>query len=210
MLAGMLSSLAQRLKDPDRTILHRALRVAIVLPILFWVGVHVLHDPQFALVAAFGSFAALGMADFTGPSASRLLAHLVLALFGTVLVVLGTLLASELWPAVIAMLVIGVVAQFVMALGGQFALGNNAGILAFVVAVMVPATAADVGSRVAGWLTAMACSALVATFLWPRHERRDLYQRLADACDALAAIVGAVVEGGDAVSKIESAKAAVD
>ena len=43
-----------RPQDPDHTILHRALRIAIVLPVLLWVGLHVLHDAQFALVAAFG------------------------------------------------------------------------------------------------------------------------------------------------------------
>ena len=75
----MLSWLRQRLHDPDRSIFHRALRVAIVLPLLFAFGLHVLHDPQFALVAAFGSFSALGMADFMGPRRSRLVAHLGLA-----------------------------------------------------------------------------------------------------------------------------------
>ena len=90
------------------------------------------------------------------------------------------------------MLAIGIAAQFVMALGGQFALGNNAGVLAFVVAVMVPAGDDAIGSRVAGWLVAMACSALVATFMWPRHERRDLYLRLAEACRALGAIAARV------------------
>ena len=54
--------------DPDRAIFHRAVRVALVLPPLLWLGLHVLHDPQFALVASFGSFAALAMADFMGPA----------------------------------------------------------------------------------------------------------------------------------------------
>ena len=193
----MLSSLRQRLHDPDRSILHRALRVAIVLPLLFAFGLHVLHDPQFALIAAFGSFSALAMADFMGPRRSRLVAHSGLPLIGTVLVVAGTALSNTLWPAVIAMLAVGVTLQFAMALGGQFALGNNAAILAFVVAVMVPAGADAIGSRVAGWITAMVCSALVATFLWPRHERRDLYQRIAEACRALAAVARAVAEGVD-------------
>ena len=206
----MLSSLGQRLHDPDRTIFHRALRVAIVLPLLFAFGLLVLHDPQFALIAAFGSFAALGMADFMGPRRSRLIAHLMLGLVGTVLVIAGTALSNTLWPAVIAMLAIGVTLQFVMALGGQFALGNNAAILAFVVAVMVPAGDAAIGSRVAGWITAMVCSALVATFLWPRHERRDLYQRVADACRSLAAVARGIADGVDPDMHIAAGKEAID
>jgi len=202
--------LVPRPQDPDHTILHRALRVALVLPVLLWLGLHVLHDPQFALVAAFGSFAALGMADFTGPARSRLLAHLVLAVCGAALVVLGTALCNTLWPAVVAMFAIGVVAQFVMALGGQYALGNNAGVLAFVVAVMVPASDDAIASRVAGWLTAMACSALVATLLWPRHERRDLYGRIAEACRALGAIARTAAAGGDATAHVDAAHAALE
>ena len=84
--------------DPDRTVLHRAIRVAIVLPMLLWVGLHVLHDTQFALVAAFGSFAALAMADFMGPPRSRLVSHAVLAVAGAALVVLGTALSQSMWP----------------------------------------------------------------------------------------------------------------
>ncbi|MCC6193989.1 MAG: FUSC family protein [Burkholderiales bacterium] len=198
-----------QLRDPDRTILHRALRVAIVLPPLLWFGLHVLHDTQFALVAAFGSFAALGMADFTGPRRSRLVAYLVLAAFGTAFVAIGTALSNTLWPAVAAMLAAGTAVQFAMALGGQAALGNNAGILAFVVAVMVPAPDGAIASRIAGWLVALACSALVASLLWPRHERRELYGRLADACAALAAVTHAAASAQDAAGKLDAANAAI-
>ena len=197
------------ISDPDRTVLHRAIRVAIVLPILLWAGLHALHDMQFALVAAFGSFAALAMADFMGPSRSRLVSHAVLAVAGAVFVVLGTALSNTLCPAVIAMLVVGVGAQFVMALGGQFALGNNAAVLAFVVAVMVPAGPEAIASRVAGWIVAMACAALAASVLWPRHERRDLYASAAAACSAVAALVTKVADGADMSRELADMQAAV-
>jgi uncharacterized membrane protein YccC len=195
--------------DPDRTVLHRAIRAALVLPLLLWVGLHVLHDMQFALVASFGSFAAIAMADFTGPPRSRLLSYLVLAAAGGVLVVAGTALSGTLWPAVIVMLVVGVGAQFLMALGGQFALGNNAGVLAFVVAVMVPAPADAIPSRVAGWLVALACSAAVSSVLWPRHERRDLYASVAAACRALSALASKAAAGGGAAAELAAMQAAV-
>jgi uncharacterized membrane protein YccC len=201
--------LAGLVRDPDRTVLHRAIRAALVLPALLWVGLHVLHDMQFALVASFGSFAAIGMADFTGPRRSRLLSHLVLAMAGAVLVAAGTALSGTLWPAVIVMLVVGVGAQFLMALGGQFALGNNAGVLAFVVAVMVPAGNEAIASRVAGWLVALACSAAVSSLLWPRHERRDLYASVAAACRALSAVAGKAAAGGNAEAELAAMQAAV-
>jgi uncharacterized membrane protein YccC len=195
--------------DPDRTVLHRAVRVAIVLPVLLWIGLRVLHDTQFALVAAFGAFAALAMADFMGPPRSRLVSHLVLAAAGAVFVALGTALSDTLWAAVIAMLVVVVSAQFVMALGGQFALGNNAAVLAFVVGVMVPAGTEAIASRVAGWLVAMACAALAASVLWPRHERRDLYASVAGACTAIARVVRKMAEGGDPATDVAAVHAAV-
>ena len=196
--------------DPDRTVLHRSIRVAIVLPVLLWVGLHVLHDMQFALVASFGSFAALAMADFMGPPRSRLVSHAVLAMAGAALVVLGTALSYTLWPAVIAMLCVGVAAQFLMALGGQFALGNNAAVLAFVVAVMVPAGPEAIASRVAGWIVAMACAALAASLLWPRHERRDLYASVAAACTAIAALVSKVAGGAETSRELAEMQAAVE
>jgi len=204
-----LPNLAAMVTDPDRTVLHRAIRVAMVLPVLLWVGLHALHDMQFALVASFGSFAALAMADFMGPPRSRLVSHAVLAVAGAALVVLGTALSHTLWPAVVAMLVVGVIAQFAMALGGQFALGNNAAVLAFVVAVMVPAGPDAIGSRVAGWIVAMACAALAASVSWPRHERRDLYASAAAACAAIAALVRKVAAGADSARELADMQAAV-
>lgn len=205
----LVAALAARLHDPDRTILHRALRVALVTPLVFALGMLVLRDGQFALVACFGSFAALAMADFTGPRASRLRAYLALGVLGLVLVALGTLLSQALWPAVIAMLAVGFFFQFLMVMGGQFALGNNAVILAFVVAVMVPADPSAVPSRLAGWAVALVASALAATFMWPRHERRDLHQAVAAATRALADAVSAVAQGTDPAPALTATDAAI-
>jgi uncharacterized membrane protein YccC len=206
----MLDALRARIHDPDRAALHRALRVAIVLPSMLALGVLVLQDREFALLAAFGSFSALAMADFMGPTTSRLAAYFGLAVAGSLLVALGTLLSGTLWPAVVAMLAIGVALQFTGALGGQFALGNNAGILAFVVAVMVPADAATIPSRVAGWIAAMACAALATSLLWPRHQRRDLYERIVEASRGLAAVGRDVAAGAPATAALAQARVALD
>jgi uncharacterized membrane protein YccC len=196
--------------DPDRTVLHRALRVALVMPPLFAVGLHVVGSQQFALLAAFGAFATLAMADFTGPRGSRLAAYLALALVGSGLIVVGTLLSNTLWPAVAAMLAIGAALQFAVALGGQVALGNNAAVLAFVLCVMVPAGGDAIPARLGGWLLACACAALATALLWPRHERRDLYEMLAEAFRALATIARRAASGEPAGSGVADAKAAID
>ncbi len=196
--------------DEQRNGLHQALRVAIVMPIMYALGTLVLQSPPFSLLAGFGAFAALAMADFMGPARSRLAALAALAVMGSVLVAIGTALSGTVWAAFVAMLVIAFVLQFAMALGGQFALGNNAAMLSYVVCAMVPAGADAIVPRVAGWLCAIAASALAATFLWPRNERRDLYLRLADALRPLAAAIRAVAQGHPPGQALHEANAAIE
>jgi len=207
---AMLAVLLELPRDPDRTVLHRALRVALVLPLAFALGLHGLANPQFALFAAFGSFSTLAMADFVGPHRSRFVAYLVLMLLGSVMIVIGTALSNTLWQAVVAMAVIGAALQFSAALGGQFALGNNTAILMFVLAVMVPAGSDAVPGRLGGWIVACACAAMATALLWPRHERRDLYLRLVEAVRALAAIARTAATGDRPGRYVDDAKAAID
>ncbi len=197
------------LHDPDYTVLHRALRVAIVTPLLFAFGMLVLKDGEFSLLAAFGSFSAMAMADFMGPARSRLNAYISLGLTGIVLVGLGTLLSNTLWAATVAMLVIGLGLQFVAALGGQYALGNTAAILAFVVAVMVPAGPEAVVPRLLGWLAAIVGATITTALLWPRHQHRDFYERLAAACRALATTAQALADNGPGQSDFAAAQSAI-
>ena len=196
--------------DEQRNGLHQALRVAIVMPFMYAIGTLVLQSPAFSLLAGFGAFAALAMADFMGPARSRLVALAALAVTGSVLVAIGTALSGTVWAAFVAMLVIAFSLQFAMALGGQFALGNNAAMLSYVVCAMVPAGPDAIVPRVAGWLCAMGASALAATFLWPRNERRDLYLRLADALRPLAVAIRAVAQGHPTGQALHEANAAIE
>jgi uncharacterized membrane protein YccC len=195
--------------DEERSTLHQALRVALVMPALYAFGILVAQSPAFSLLAGFGAFAALAMADFTGPWYSRLPALGVLAVAGAAFIALGTWLSATLWPAFAAMLVIGFLLQFSIALGGQFALGNNAAMLSFVLCAMVPAGPEAIPARIAGWLTAIGVSALAATFMWPRNERRDLYNRVAEALRPLAAAVRAVADSGPSGQALHEANAAI-
>ena len=54
------------INDPDGLLIRRATRVAIVMPILFWVFFILLDQPVMALFASFASFALLAMGDFGG------------------------------------------------------------------------------------------------------------------------------------------------
>jgi hypothetical protein len=132
--------------DPQLASLTSAVRAAVVFPVVFAFASQVIGQPQTALFAAFGCYAMLALADFSGRPAVRLLAYLALAIGGAVLVVLGTLCSRGVWLAAGAMAVTGFVILLAGVINGYFAAGGTAAILAFVLAVSIP-----VPVSVAGW-----------------------------------------------------------
>src|ERR671930_482893 len=84
----------------DRFALTNAARAAIVMPAVFFFADKAIDDADSTLFAAFGSFAILVLADFGGPRRVRLVAYLLLAAAGMVLIALGTLCSQEPWLAV--------------------------------------------------------------------------------------------------------------
>jgi uncharacterized membrane protein YccC len=100
------------------------------------------------------------------------------------------------------MVLVGFAVQFAGVFGGYIAAAQTALLLSFVLAVSVPAPAAAVGPRLAGWLVAGLIATLSGVFLWPRFERLHLRRTAAEACRALARLVraqrrGAGPEGAD-------------
>ncbi len=80
----------------------RAVRAVVVIPSLFAITDQVIGNVQMATFAAFGGFATLVLASFAGTRRDKLVAHLVLALAGSVLLTIGTAVSSS---AVLAALV---------------------------------------------------------------------------------------------------------
>ena len=68
----------------------RAVRTTIVMPGLFALTFRGFGNLQMALFAGFGSFATLVLVSFEGTPRDKLLAHLNLAVAGSVLLVIGT------------------------------------------------------------------------------------------------------------------------
>jgi hypothetical protein len=79
----------------------RALRAAVVVPSLFALTFNVIGDAQMALLAVFGSFATLVMASFGGSWRDKVIAHLGLAVIGSVALTIGTVVSGTAWLAVI-------------------------------------------------------------------------------------------------------------
>jgi uncharacterized membrane protein YccC len=179
--------------DPGYGALRRAGRTAIVMPLLFALGIGVFRNGDLATFSAFGSFAMLLFVDFNGSRWERVQSQLGLAVGGAVLVCLGTLASHPLWLAVVAMAVVAFVVLFVGSVSSVLASSGSAWLLAFILPVTLPGSIESIPARLAGWGLAAAASVVAITFLWPAPRREPLRDGAIGACTALAASLRAEV-----------------
>jgi uncharacterized membrane protein YccC len=192
-----------RARDPNGYALHQAIRVAVVVPSLFAFTFEVIGNAQIATFAAFGGFSLLLFVDFPGNRAGRLTSYLMLSLTGVVLISLGTLASRNSWIAVGGMAVVGFAILFAGAVSVSVAAGARAALLMFILPVSLPATASDIGPRLAGWGIAIAISVPAAMLVWPPSEHNDLRRYAAQTCEAMAEVITSRTAGhgqpGDAM-----------
>src|SRR5215469_11219360 len=79
----------------------RAVRATVVVPSLFAITDKVIGNPQMALYATFGGFATLVIASFGGTRKDKLIAHIGLAITGSLALIIGTLVSGTTWLAVL-------------------------------------------------------------------------------------------------------------
>jgi uncharacterized membrane protein YccC len=180
---------ALRGRDPGGTSLRRALRVAIVVPSMAAFAGTIVGNPAAATFAVFGAFSLLGLADFGGPTLPRARAYAGAAAAGAALVLLGTLASASAWWAVAGTILVAFVVQLLGVFGGYVVAAQIVVLLAFVVAVSLPATPGTAWVRLAGWALAGGISLAAGVLLWPRHARTQVRQRAGDACQALAELL---------------------
>jgi uncharacterized membrane protein YccC len=198
--------------DPRLVALHRAVRAAIVNPAIFAVTLLVIRDLQVATFAVFGCFALLVMADFGGHRPARAVAYVAATVVGAGLVALGTAVSPNAAIGAAVMVVVGFTLAFAGVFGGYLAAAQTALLLAFVLAVSIPAPVTAIPARMAGWLLAGAVSTLAGVFVWPWFERIKLHRRAAEACLAVADVVRALRRSpaDDRLGRVhEDARAAV-
>jgi uncharacterized membrane protein YccC len=197
--------------DPGLTSLKSAARAAIVMPAVFAIADQLIAEPQAALFAAFGSFAMLVLASFTGPTRDRFIAYLSLGVAGAVLVPLGTAFSGNAWLAAGAMAVVGFAILFSGVINGYFSAGGTAAVLVFVLSVSVPAPAAAIPWRLAGWGLAATAGILAVMFLWPPRERATLRADTARVCVILADLADSMCGNRPAEpARLKAAQQAVD
>ncbi|WP_375490738.1 FUSC family protein [uncultured Jatrophihabitans sp.] len=175
-----------RAHDAGLWALRRAARTAIVMPTLFAYGFEVLHNSTLATFAAFGSFALLLLADFSGSLVERLSAVAWLAGSGAVLICLATLVSQTPWLAAVVMTAVGSLVLFAGVISSVLASASTALLVGFVLPVTTPVPITQLPDRLAGWGLASAGALLAVGLLWPAPARSPLRAPAVDACRLLA------------------------
>jgi Fusaric acid resistance protein-like len=174
---------------------RRALRATLVVPGLFAFADQVIGNAQMATFAAFGGFATLVMASFGGTRRDKVVAHLGLALSGTVLIVVGTLVSSSALLACLVTVPVTFVILFAGLIGPNAASGAMAAMLAFVLPAVSAGTASMIPDRLAGWWLASAASTAAVLLLSPRPASGRLSAAGVALANSLADELDAAVAG---------------
>jgi uncharacterized membrane protein YccC len=186
----------------------RAVRATLVVPGLFAFSYKVIGDPQVATFAAFGGFATLVMASFGGRVRDKLIAHLGLALAGSVLLIIGTAVNAVVPLAAAAALVVVFCVLFAGVIGPNAASGGIAALLAFVLPAASPGTLAMIPSRLEGWWMASIIGTIAVLLLSPRSPGAVLRTAAAKCAATLAEELGAAMRGEDLTNARSTAVAA--
>ncbi len=155
----------------------RALRATIVVPGLFALCSQVIGNLQMATFAAFGGFATLVLAGFAGTRRDKAVAHLGLAVVGSILLVIGTAVNGSTALAAVVTVLVALPVLFGGVLGPNAALGGNAALLAYVLPAASAGTIEMIPSRLAGWWLASAAGTLAVLLVSPRSPGDQLRGR---------------------------------
>jgi len=186
----------------------RAVRATIVMPSLFALTFTVIGDLQMATFAAFGSFATLVLASFGGTRRDKAIAHLGLAVVGSVVLTIGTAVHAEAWLAALVTIPVAFAIFFAGVAGPNAASGVTAALLAYVLPVASPGAIADIPSRLAGWWLASVVGTAAVLLLSPRSQGDRLRAAAAALATALASRLEAAGRGEATQAGQDAASAA--
>ncbi len=186
----------------------RALRATLVIPALFALTSEVLGNLQMATFAAFGGFATLVMVGFGGSRRDKLVAHLVMALAGSVLLVIGTAASSTAALAAAVTLPVVFCVLFAGIIGPNVASASTALLLIYVLPAASPGTLEMIPARLAGWWLASVAGTVAVLVLAPRPAGDRLRSAAAASATALADELQAALGGSLTAAHTKAAVAA--
>ena len=182
----------------------RAVRATVVVPSMLALTFEVLHNEQMALFAVFGSFGSLVLTTFGGSRRDKAIAHLGVAVGGSVALIVGTLVSGSAWLAALVSLPVAFGIYFAGVLGPNAAAGVTATLLAYVLPVASVGSAATIPDRLAGWWLGCVVSTLAVLVLSPKSAGDQLRRKAAALASALAQHLQAAVDGTASTADLDT------
>src|SRR2546421_1965492 len=173
----------------------RTLRAVLVIPPLFALTYEGFGNLQMALFAAFGGFASLIMSSFGGTTRDKLVAHLGLAVTGSIGLIIGTAVSGITWLAVVVTIVVTFGIFFAGVAGPNAASGVTGALLPYVLPVATPGGGGTIPDRLAGWWLASVVSTAVVLAIPAPSPGDRLRAAAARSARTLAAHLEASVRG---------------
>jgi uncharacterized membrane protein YccC len=156
----------------------------------------VIGNLQMATFAAFGGFATLVLASFGGTRRDKLLAHIALAVAGSVLLTIGTAVTSSTVLAALVTVPVTFAVFFAGVAGPNAASGVTGALLAYVLPAASPGTIAMIPDRLAGWWLASVVGTAAVLLLSPPPGDDRLRAAAAKLAAGLADVLDAAQLGG--------------
>jgi uncharacterized membrane protein YccC len=173
----------------------RAARAVVVIPSLFALAYEGFGNLQMALFAAFGGFASLIFAAFGGTRRDKLVAHLGLAVTGSIGLIIGTAVSPVKWLAVLVTIPVAFGIFFAGVAGPNAASGVAGALLGYVLPVATPGTIAMIPDRLAGWWLACVVSTAAVLAFSPPSPGDRLRAAAAGSARTLAGQLEGAVRG---------------
>jgi uncharacterized membrane protein YccC len=187
----------------------RAVRAMVCVCGLFALSDKVIANPQIATFAAFGSFATLVLASFAGTWRDKLLAHVALAIAGSVLLTIATIVSSSTVIAVIVTVPVTFAVFFAGITGPNAASGVTGALLAYVLPAASAGTISMVPDRLIGWWLASAVGTAAVLLTSPRSAGGNpLGSAASKLATALADELDGVLRGESPEDHLAAAMAA--
>ncbi|HET7050382.1 MAG TPA: FUSC family protein [Solirubrobacteraceae bacterium] len=186
----------------------RAVRTTLVMPTLFVITSQVIGNAQMATFAAFGSFATLVLAAFGGGWRDKLVAHAGLALAGSLLLTIGTLVSSSTLLAAVVSVPVAFAVFFGGVIGPNAASGAIAALLPYVLPAASPGTVSMIPDRLAGWLLASVVGTAAVLLLSPPSPGDKLKRAAAKLASELVSELEAMLRGDARPEQLEACIAA--
>ena len=178
------------------------------MPTLFAITSQVIGNPQMATFAAFGSFATLLLVSFGGGWRDKLVAHAGLALAGSVLLTIGTLVSSSTLLAALVSVPVAFTVFFAGVIGPNAAAGGIAALLPYVLPAASPGTVSMIPDRLAGWLLASVVGTAAVLLLSPPSPGDKLKRAAAKLASELVSELEAMLRGDATPEQLEACIAA--